>query len=48
MALVRRRDHTLVLGRVTDLGQRDGDSFAYAWSRFGTAVESSDGIEHLF
>lgn len=41
-------DHTLVLGRVTDLGHRDGDALTYAWSRFGTAAESSDGIEHLF
>ncbi|MEU6375448.1 flavin reductase family protein [Streptomyces sp. NPDC046909] len=40
-------DHTLVLGRVTDLGHRDGDALTYAWSRFGTAVESTDGIEHL-
>lgn len=41
-------DHTLVVGRVTDLGHRDGDALTYAWSRFGTAAESSDGIEHLF
>jgi flavin reductase (DIM6/NTAB) family NADH-FMN oxidoreductase RutF len=40
-------DHTLVLGRVTDLGHRDGDALTYAWSRFGTAAESADGIEHL-
>lgn len=40
-------DHTLVLGRVTDLGHRDGDALTYAWSRFGTAVEATDGIEHL-
>ncbi|MEV0406043.1 flavin reductase family protein [Actinoallomurus sp. NPDC050550] len=40
-------DHTLVLGQVTDLGHRDGDALTYAWSRFGTAAESSDGIEHL-
>ncbi|PLW72493.1 flavin reductase [Streptomyces sp. SCUT-3] len=40
-------DHTLVLGRVTDLGHRDGDALTYAWSRFGTAAESTDGIEHL-
>ncbi|MFM9455680.1 flavin reductase family protein [Streptomyces europaeiscabiei] len=40
-------DHTLVLGRVTDLGHRDGDALTYAWSRFGTAAEATDGIEHL-
>ena len=40
-------DHTLVLGRVVDLGHRDGDALTYAWSRFGTATESTDGIEHL-
>ncbi|MER8223556.1 flavin reductase family protein [Streptomyces sp. NPDC094143] len=40
-------DHTLVLGRVTDLGHRDGDALTYAWSRFGTAPHSVDGIEHL-
>ncbi|BBC39080.1 Flavin oxidoreductase [Streptomyces graminofaciens] len=40
-------DHTLVLGRVTDLGHRDGDALTYAWSRFGTATEATDGIEHL-
>nr|WSY48932.1 flavin reductase family protein [Streptomyces sp. NBC_00886] len=40
-------DHTLVLGLVTGLGHRDGDALTYAWSRFGTAAESSDGIEHL-
>lgn len=41
-------DHTLVLGRVADLGHRDGDALTYAWSRFGTAAESTDGIESLF
>ncbi|MEU6192181.1 flavin reductase family protein [Streptomyces sp. NPDC047061] len=40
-------DHTLVLGQVVDLGHRDGDALTYAWSRFGAAVESTDGIEHL-
>ncbi|MCX5554597.1 flavin reductase family protein [Streptomyces sp. NBC_00038] len=40
-------DHTLVVGQVIDLGHRDGDALTYAWSRFGTASESSDGIEHL-
>jgi len=40
-------DHTLVLGRVTDLGHRDGDALVYAWSRFGSAAETTDGIEHL-
>ena len=40
-------DHTLVLGRVTDLGHRDGDALTYAWSRFGAAVEAADGIEYL-
>ncbi|MFE9601643.1 flavin reductase family protein [Streptomyces hokutonensis] len=40
-------DHTLVVGHVTDLGHRDGDALTYTWSRFGTAAESSDGIEHL-
>ncbi|MGW8765914.1 flavin reductase family protein [Streptomyces sp. NPDC055815] len=40
-------DHTLVVGRVTDLGHRDGDALTYAWSRFGTAAETTDGIEHL-
>ncbi|MFD1662825.1 flavin reductase family protein [Streptomyces caeni] len=40
-------DHTLVLGRVTDLGHRDGDALTYAWSRFGTAVEATEGVEHL-
>ncbi|MFG2730423.1 flavin reductase family protein [Streptomyces canus] len=41
-------DHTLVLGRVTGLGHRDGDALTYAWSRFGVLTESADGIEHLF
>lgn len=41
-------DHTLVLGKVAGLGHRDGDALLYAWSRFGTAVESTAGIEHLF
>ncbi|WP_406451320.1 flavin reductase family protein [Streptomyces sp. NBC_01622] len=40
-------DHTLVVGQVTDLGHRDGDALTYTWSRFGTAAESADGIEHL-
>ncbi|WP_314173846.1 flavin reductase family protein [Streptomyces winkii] len=40
-------DHTLVIGCVTDLGYRDGDALTYAWSRFGTAAQSTDGIEHL-
>lgn len=40
-------DHTLILGRVTDLGHRNGDALIYAWSRFGSAVEAGDGIEHL-
>ncbi|MFI7100603.1 flavin reductase family protein [Streptomyces sp. NPDC050161] len=40
-------DHTLVVGRVTGTGHRDGDALTYAWSRFGTATESADGIEHL-
>lgn len=40
-------DHTLVVGRVTGLGHRDGDALTYAWSRFGTLAESADGIEHL-
>ncbi|CAL9335644.1 flavin reductase family protein [Streptomyces sp. enrichment culture] len=40
-------DHTLVVGRVTDLGHRDGDALTYAWSRFGTLTESADGIEYL-
>lgn len=40
-------DHTLVVGRVTDLGHRDGDALTYAWSRFGTATESVGGIESL-
>ncbi|MBQ0985025.1 flavin reductase family protein [Streptomyces sp. F63] len=40
-------DHTLVLGRVTDLGHRDGDALTYAWSRFGTAAEATEGVEHL-
>lgn len=40
-------DHTLVLGRVTDLGHRDGDALTYTWSRFGTAAEQTDGFEHL-
>jgi flavin reductase len=40
-------DHTLVLGRVIGLGHRDGDALTYAWSRFGTAVEATNGIEHL-
>jgi flavin reductase len=40
-------DHTLVLGRVIDLGHRDGDALTYAWSRFGSAAEATDGIEHL-
>ena len=40
-------DHTLLVGRVTDLGHRDGDALTYAWSRFGAAAESTDGIEHL-
>jgi flavin reductase (DIM6/NTAB) family NADH-FMN oxidoreductase RutF len=41
-------DHTLVLGRVTDLGHRDGDALTYAWSRFGRIPQSADGIEYLF
>ena len=40
-------DHTLVLGLVTALGHRDGDALTYAWSRFGTATEATEGIEHL-
>ncbi|MEU8824893.1 flavin reductase family protein [Streptomyces sp. NPDC048636] len=40
-------DHTLVLGQVTGLAHRDGDALTYAWSRFGTAAEATDGIEHL-
>lgn len=40
-------DHTLLLGLVTGLGHRDGDALTYAWSRFGTAAEAADGIEHL-
>ncbi|MFJ8113917.1 flavin reductase family protein [Streptomyces sp. NPDC096132] len=40
-------DHTLLVGRVTDLGHRDGDALTYVWSRFGAATESADGIEHL-
>ncbi|MFF3372165.1 flavin reductase family protein [Streptomyces sp. NPDC002680] len=40
-------DHTLVLGQVIALGHRDGDALTYAWSRFGSAVESADGVEHL-
>ncbi|MFK0281344.1 flavin reductase family protein [Streptomyces sp. NPDC090499] len=40
-------DHSLVVGRVTGLGHRDGDALTYAWSRFGTAVESSDDFEYL-
>jgi flavin reductase (DIM6/NTAB) family NADH-FMN oxidoreductase RutF len=41
-------DHTLVIGRVTDLGHRDGDALTYAWSRFGTVAEPTHGIEYLF
>lgn len=41
-------DHTLVLGRVTDLDHREGDALTYAWSRFGAATEAVDGIEYLF
>ncbi len=41
-------DHTLVLGRVTDLGHREGDALTYAWSRFGRIPQSVDGIEYLF
>lgn len=41
-------DHTLVVGRVTGLGHRDGDALTYAWSRFSSTTESTDGIEHLF
>ena len=40
-------DHTLILGRVTDLGHRDGDSLTYAWSRFGRLTQAIRGIEHL-
>jgi flavin reductase len=40
-------DHTLMLGRVTDLGHRDGDALTWAWSRFGRAHEAAEGIEHL-
>ncbi|PVC90113.1 flavin reductase family protein [Streptomyces sp. CS131] len=40
-------DHTLLIGRVTGLGHRDGDALTYAWSRFGTLAESAGGIEHL-
>jgi len=40
-------DHTLVVGRVTDVGHRDGDALTYAWSRFGRIAEASEGHEHL-
>ncbi|MFF7415389.1 flavin reductase family protein [Streptomyces lydicus] len=40
-------DHTLVIGRVTALGHRDGDALTYVWSRFGTAAEAAEGLEHL-
>jgi flavin reductase (DIM6/NTAB) family NADH-FMN oxidoreductase RutF len=40
-------DHTLILGQVTDLGHRDGDSLTYAWSRFGRLTQAIQGIEHL-
>ncbi|MBL1102007.1 flavin reductase family protein [Streptomyces coffeae] len=40
-------DHTLVVGRVTGLGHRDGDALTYTWSRFGTAMEAAEGHEHL-
>jgi flavin reductase (DIM6/NTAB) family NADH-FMN oxidoreductase RutF len=41
-------DHTLVLGRVADLGHRDGDALTYAWSRFGQISQAVGGIEYLF
>jgi len=41
-------DHTLILGRVTDLGHRDGDALTYAWSRFGRISQGVRGIEYLF
>jgi flavin reductase len=41
-------DHTLVPGRVTDLGHRDGDALTYAWSRFGRISQGVGGIEYLF
>jgi flavin reductase (DIM6/NTAB) family NADH-FMN oxidoreductase RutF len=40
-------DHSLVLGRVTALGHRDGDALTYAWSRFGSLAEAGEGIEYL-
>lgn len=41
-------DHTLVLGLVTGLDQRDGDALTYAWSRFGRISQGVLGIEFLF
>lgn len=41
-------DHTLALGRVADLGHRDGDALTYAWSRFGRISQAAGGIEYLF
>ena len=40
-------DHTLVLGKVTDLAHRDGDALSYTWSRFGQIAQGALGIEHL-
>jgi flavin reductase (DIM6/NTAB) family NADH-FMN oxidoreductase RutF len=40
-------DHTLVLGRVTDLDHRDGACLTYAWSRFGQISQDVRGIEYL-
>lgn len=40
-------DHTLVLGKVTDLGHREGDALTYGWSRFASLAEAAEGIEYL-
>lgn len=40
-------DHTLVLGRVTGSGHRDGDALTYAWSRFGRLSPGVQGFEFL-
>jgi flavin reductase (DIM6/NTAB) family NADH-FMN oxidoreductase RutF len=41
-------DHSLVLGKVTGTGYREGDALLYAWSRFSMVAESALGIEYLF
>jgi flavin reductase (DIM6/NTAB) family NADH-FMN oxidoreductase RutF len=41
-------DHTLVVGRVTRLGYRDGDALGYFCGRFVPLEASAPGIEFIF